>query len=197
MFNPFTLLVGPCLVAYVIYKSTIPVDDGGYHLPWWYVIDRVALVLSQLTKDPLQERSRFVHRLAVRNANGKALSASLEQPKPHHIRASLHRLWLLFRNNEAICSLHTSRGSCQALIKKKFTHCFQTGWGTRSGIGDISAATAAVDAGSRSDEKTAESYPIQPVAQPQSPFSDDYAADMAYAKPERQRLEYEEPIYAR
>lgn len=38
LFNPFTLLVGPCLVAYIVYKTTIPVADGGYHLPWWNVI---------------------------------------------------------------------------------------------------------------------------------------------------------------
>ena len=38
LFNPFTLLVGPCLVAYLVYKSTIPVADGGYHLPWWNII---------------------------------------------------------------------------------------------------------------------------------------------------------------
>jgi len=38
LFNPFTLLVGPCLVAYLVYKSTIPVEDGGYHLPWWNII---------------------------------------------------------------------------------------------------------------------------------------------------------------
>ena len=37
LYNPFTLLVGPVLVAYVVYKSTIPVEKGGYHLPWWYV----------------------------------------------------------------------------------------------------------------------------------------------------------------
>lgn len=38
LFNPLTLLVGPCLVSYLMYKSTIPVDRGGYHLPWWYVL---------------------------------------------------------------------------------------------------------------------------------------------------------------
>jgi len=35
LFNPLTLLVGPCLVGYLMYKSTIPVGKGGYHLPWW------------------------------------------------------------------------------------------------------------------------------------------------------------------
>ena len=38
LFNPLTLLVGPCLVSYLMYKSSIPVDRGGYHLPWWYVL---------------------------------------------------------------------------------------------------------------------------------------------------------------
>lgn len=38
LFNPFTLLVGPCLVAYLMAKSTIPVDKGGYHLPWWNIL---------------------------------------------------------------------------------------------------------------------------------------------------------------
>lgn len=38
LFNPFTLLVGPCLVGYLVWKSTIAVIDGGYHLPWWNII---------------------------------------------------------------------------------------------------------------------------------------------------------------
>lgn len=36
--NPFTLLLGPCLVAYILYKSTKKVDDGGYHLPAWNIL---------------------------------------------------------------------------------------------------------------------------------------------------------------
>jgi hypothetical protein len=39
LFNPFTLLAGPVLVGYVVYKSTIPTKDGGFHLPWWCVLD--------------------------------------------------------------------------------------------------------------------------------------------------------------
>jgi cellulose synthase/poly-beta-1,6-N-acetylglucosamine synthase-like glycosyltransferase len=39
LFNPFTLLAGPALVGYIVYKSTIPTDKGGFHLPWWYVLD--------------------------------------------------------------------------------------------------------------------------------------------------------------
>jgi cellulose synthase/poly-beta-1,6-N-acetylglucosamine synthase-like glycosyltransferase len=38
LFNPFTLLVGPCLVGYLVWKSTFAVADGGYHLPWWNII---------------------------------------------------------------------------------------------------------------------------------------------------------------
>jgi len=38
LFNPFTLLVGPVLVGIVVYKSTKPVADGGFHLPWWNVV---------------------------------------------------------------------------------------------------------------------------------------------------------------
>ncbi|KAJ2984757.1 hypothetical protein NUW54_g10392 [Trametes sanguinea] len=38
LFNPFTLLAGPVLVAVVVYKSTKPVEDGGFHLPWWNVV---------------------------------------------------------------------------------------------------------------------------------------------------------------
>jgi cellulose synthase/poly-beta-1,6-N-acetylglucosamine synthase-like glycosyltransferase len=38
LFNPFTLLLGPCLVAVVVYKSTKPVENGGFHLPWWNVL---------------------------------------------------------------------------------------------------------------------------------------------------------------
>jgi cellulose synthase/poly-beta-1,6-N-acetylglucosamine synthase-like glycosyltransferase len=33
--NPLTLLVGPALVSYLLYKSTKPIDQGGYHLPAW------------------------------------------------------------------------------------------------------------------------------------------------------------------
>lgn len=38
LYNPFTLLVGPCLVSYLLYKSTKPVTEGGYHLPWWNIL---------------------------------------------------------------------------------------------------------------------------------------------------------------
>ncbi|AAW45548.1 hypothetical protein CNBH2170 [Cryptococcus deneoformans B-3501A] len=36
--NPLTLLVGPCLVIYLIVKSTKDVLDGGYHLAAWDIV---------------------------------------------------------------------------------------------------------------------------------------------------------------
>lgn len=38
LFNPFTLLAGPVLVFVLMGKSTKPVDQGGYHLPWWNIL---------------------------------------------------------------------------------------------------------------------------------------------------------------
>jgi cellulose synthase/poly-beta-1,6-N-acetylglucosamine synthase-like glycosyltransferase len=49
LFNPLTLLAGPCLVAVLTWKSTKPVSEGGYHLPWWYVsvkIGHLAVVFT-------------------------------------------------------------------------------------------------------------------------------------------------------
>jgi len=45
LFNPFTLLVGPCLVATLLWKSTKSVENGGYHLPWWNVLISYAVWL--------------------------------------------------------------------------------------------------------------------------------------------------------
>jgi len=46
LFNPLTLLVGPCLVCVLLWKSTKPVDQGGYHLPWWNVLISYLVWLS-------------------------------------------------------------------------------------------------------------------------------------------------------
>jgi len=46
LFNPLTLLVGPCLVAVLLWKSTKPIDQGGYHLPWWNVLVSYIVWLS-------------------------------------------------------------------------------------------------------------------------------------------------------
>jgi len=46
LFNPLTLLVGPCLVAVLLWKSTKPIEQGGYHLPWWNVLVSYLVWLS-------------------------------------------------------------------------------------------------------------------------------------------------------
>jgi len=46
--NPLTLLVGPALVSYLIYKSTLKIDDGGYHLPAWNIIVSVSPIAKCL-----------------------------------------------------------------------------------------------------------------------------------------------------
>jgi hypothetical protein len=115
LFNPFTLLVGPCLVSYLIYKSTIPVKDGGYHLPWWNIVI-----------------SYFVWLMATRTA--KLLPHLWNRPQDIiYVPAFIaFGYYFAIMKLYALCTLH------------------ETGWGTRAGIGDASAATAAVDA---ADEK--------------------------------------------
>ncbi|KIY53419.1 glycosyltransferase family 2 protein [Fistulina hepatica ATCC 64428] len=108
LYNPFTLLAGPCLVSYLIYKSTIPVDKGGYHLPWWNIL-----------------LSYGVWLLATRTAK---LSPHLWH-RPQDIiyvpAFILFGYYFAVMKLYALCTLH------------------ETGWGTRTGIGDIAAATAA------------------------------------------------------
>ncbi|KAE9400315.1 hypothetical protein BT96DRAFT_965400 [Gymnopus androsaceus JB14] len=110
LFNPFTLLAGPCLVGYVVYKSTIPTEHGGYHLPWWNVLC-----------------SYLAWLLATRTA--KLLPHLWYRPQDIiHVPA-----FIIFGYYFAIMKLYAL-----------FT-LHETGWGTRTGIGDIAAATAAMD----------------------------------------------------
>ncbi|KAF9041715.1 putative polysaccharide synthase [Hymenopellis radicata] len=110
LFNPLTLLVGPCLVAYVVYKSTIPVDDGGYHLPWWNVI------LSYLVWLTATRTAKLLPHLWTRPQDIIYVPAFI-----------LFGYYFAVMKLYALCTLH------------------ETGWGTRAGIGDIGAATAAMD----------------------------------------------------
>jgi len=111
LFNPFTLLAGPCLVSVVIYKSTLPLDEGGYRLVWWNVLC-----------------SWLVWLLATRTL--KLLPHLWKRPQDViHVPAFiLFGYYFSVMKLYALCTLH------------------ETGWGTRAGIGDASAATAAVDA---------------------------------------------------
>lgn len=110
LFNPLTLLVGPCLVSYLVYKSTIPVEQGGYHLPWWCVVTFSA-VHAKLAYRSRQEHSSLIYGLANGYSDGKTASPSLVQPQPHNIRPSLHSLRLLLCRHENIRPLHTSRST--------------------------------------------------------------------------------------
>lgn len=138
LFNPLTLLVGPCLVSYLIYKSTLPVASGGYHLPWWNII-----------------LSYMVWLTATRTA--KLLPHLWNRPQDIiYVPA-----FILFGYYFAVMKLYAL-----------FT-LHETGWGTRAGIGDASAATAAMDA---SNEKAANNNPYQqraadPFSNSQSPLS--------------------------
>ncbi|KAJ3765791.1 glycosyltransferase family 2 protein [Lentinula raphanica] len=110
LFNPFTLLAGPCLVAYLIYKSTFSTDDGGYHLPWWNII-----------------ASYLVWLLATRTA--KLLPHLWYRPQDIvYVPAFIvFGYYFAVMKLYALCTLH------------------ETGWGTRTGIGNIAEATAAMD----------------------------------------------------
>ncbi|KAJ6591768.1 glycosyltransferase family 2 protein [Mycena vulgaris] len=156
LFNPFTLLLGPVFVARLIAKSTIPVAEGGYHLPWWNIL-----------------ASYVVWLFATRTA--KLLPHLWHRPQDIiHVPA-----FILFGYYFAIMKLYAL-----------FT-LHETGWGTRAGIGDVAAATAAAaEADSaRLQEKTAtannpygysnnnpyeqaqpQAYPYQPQ---DSPFRDE------------------------
>ncbi|KZT04181.1 glycosyltransferase family 2 protein [Laetiporus sulphureus 93-53] len=108
--NPFTLLAGPCLVAYVTYKSTIPVDSGGYHLPPWNV------VLSYLAWLLATRTAKLLPHLWYRPQDIIYVPAFI-----------IFGYYFAIMKIYALLTLH------------------ETGWGTRAGIGDPTAATAAVD----------------------------------------------------
>lgn len=131
LFNPFTLLAGPCLVSVLIWKSTIPVGDGGYHLPWWNIIASYAVWL-----------------MATRTA--KLLPHLWNRPE-HIIYVPA---FILFGYYFSIMKIYAA------------LTLHETGWGTRAGIGDPTAATAA--AATVSTEKTGY-HDVSP--QPQSPVS--------------------------
>jgi len=146
LFNPLTLLVGPCLVSYLIYKSTIPIEQGGYHLPWWNILLSYAVWLS-----------------ATRTA--KLLPHLWYNPQ-HVIYVPA---FILFGYYFAVMKLYAL-----------FT-LHETGWGTRAGIGDASAATAAADADNqRMENEKVSNHPYRQAPpynapsgnEPLSPFRD-------------------------
>ena len=83
LFNPFTLLVGPCLVAYLVYKSTIPVADGGYHLPWWNII---LFYLSDSSSPLLALPSPASRRLTGHGRSGHGMGDIQSNHRHYHSR---------------------------------------------------------------------------------------------------------------
>ena len=138
LFNPLTLLVGPTLVSYLMYKSTIPVEQGGYHLPWWYA--SCSLFLWPLSFRFCRNivASYMVWLMATRTA--KLLPHLWHQPE-HIIYVPA---FILFGYYFAIMKIYAL-----------FT-LHETAWGTRAGIGDPSAATAAAAAAAKDGLSSAE-----------------------------------------
>ncbi|RDB16242.1 hypothetical protein Hypma_003098 [Hypsizygus marmoreus] len=163
LFNPLTLLVGPCLVSYLIYKSTIPVEQGGYHLPWWNIL-----------------LSYMVWLTATRTA--KLLPHLWHRPQDIiYVPA-----FILFGYYFAIMKIYAL-----------FT-LHETGWGTRAGIGDASAATAAMEAEQRQENEKANANnpyhqqqqryqpPPSGYGEPMSPFRDQQTpSPLAIHRPRR------------
>jgi len=133
LFNPLTLLVGPCLVSYLMYKSSIPIEKGGYHLPWWNILASYCVWLT-----------------ATRTAK---LLPHLWHTPQHIIFVPafiVFGYYFAIMKIYALCTLH------------------ETGWGTRTGIGDPSAATAA--AANVSNEKLPEVARYQDSPAPTPPY---------------------------
>jgi len=150
LFNPFTLLIGPIFVIRLMIKSTIPVSEGGYHLPWWNIL-----------------ASYIVWLFATRTA--KLLPHLWHRPQDViHVPAFiLFGYYFAIMKLYALCTLH------------------ETGWGTRAGIGDASAATAAAaEADSaRLQEKTAAAN---------NPYGG-YSNNNPYEQPQPQPYSYQQP----
>lgn len=115
LINPFTLLVGPCLVSYLMYKSTLPISKGGYHLPWWYVCIKFFTV-RLLTKPVRQEYPSVLPRVAFRNSDSEAPPPPMEPSARHHLRTRIHSLWVLLRHYETICPVYITRGKSLTFV---------------------------------------------------------------------------------
>jgi len=133
LINPFTLLAGPVLVVYVMYKGTIPVLQGGYHLPPWNVI------VSYLVWLFATRTMKLLPHLWYRPQDIIYVPAFI-----------LFGYYFAIMKVYALFTLH------------------ETGWGTRAGIGDPTAATAAADKqpSDREPEKQAAVSPVRSYAFP-------------------------------
>jgi cellulose synthase/poly-beta-1,6-N-acetylglucosamine synthase-like glycosyltransferase len=127
LFNPFTLLVGPVLVAVVVYKSTKPVENGGFHLPWWNVI------ISYMVWLTATRTAKLLPHLWWRPQDIIYVPAFIA----FGYYFSIMKVYALVTLHE-VCA-------CGTRVSRRLLTPPQTGWGTRAGIGDPSQATAAMD----------------------------------------------------
>ena len=109
LFNPFTLLAGPCLVFLLMWKSTKPVDQGGYHLPWWLVSLSVSPPNGHLDVH-LQEHPYKLPGLVSSYTHCQVAPSPVDSATRHRIRACVHPFWLLLRHHENLCALDSTRG---------------------------------------------------------------------------------------
>lgn len=100
--------------------------------------------------------------LAFCDSYCQASPPPLESSTRYHLCTGIHPIRLLFRCHEAVCLVHTTRGWFLRPSDMSLANLiWQTGWGTRAGIGDASAATAAMDA---NNEKSINNNPYQQQA---------------------------------
>lgn len=125
--NPFTLLAGPCLVLYLMIRSSAGNAPNGFHLPAWNIIfSYIAWLLITRTL--------------------KLLPHLYKRPQD----IIYIPVWLLFGYYFAVMKLY-------ALMTLHVT-----GWGTREGIDDPTAATTAAEMQQKDKENTNQSYEEQP-----------------------------------
>ncbi|KAH9919480.1 glycosyltransferase family 2 protein [Epithele typhae] len=126
LINPLTLLAGPVFVFYILYRSFIPVENGGFHLPWWNVL------VSYLVWLLVTRAFKLLPHLWHRPQDVIYLPAFI-----------LFGYYFAVMKIYALFTLH------------------ETGWGTRAGIGDATAATAAADGAARvASEETQAQRPV-------------------------------------
>lgn len=107
----------------------------------------------------------------------------------YRLCARLHPFRILFRDYEDLRMFNLARGRLSALFLFQLLRlqmcCLQTGWGTRAGIGDPTAATNAASAASDSkisDEKLqadVQRYTDSPGRTNPAPF---LQSDVGYAR---------------
>ena len=90
--NPLTLMVGPVLVSVLIAKSTKHVDDGGYHLPAWYV---PSYPQNSVLDTDKQEHYRIMGCLAYNHSCSQVTASFMAAPFTYHLCSRLDRFRLL------------------------------------------------------------------------------------------------------